>query len=78
MRSYRPILASVLPWRMADVGYQSGVLNDPRHWNVSPDFGVSESPIATAASASRLAAAQAKRDRKAAKRLRDAKGGGDA
>ena len=79
MRSYGRILASVLPWSMAGVGYQSSVLNDPRRWDADYS-GTFDMPM-TEADACRINAAQAKRDRKAAKRLRDAqmaRGGCDA
>lgn len=76
MRSHR-ILASVLPWAMAGVGYQSSVLNDPLHFNVSPDTGATDLTMPDA-DAARLDRAQVKRDRKNAKRLRHAKGGNDA
>lgn len=75
MRSHR-MLASVLPWAMAGVGYQSSVLNDPRRWDA--DYSGTFDMPATEADAARLAAAQAKRDRKNAKRLRDARRIGDA
>jgi hypothetical protein len=45
--------------------------NDPTHFNVDPDFGVSTQPM-TESDAARINAAQAKRDRKNAKRARDA------
>lgn len=49
--------------------------NDPTHWNADPDSGVSARPM-TEADAARITAAQARRDRKNAKRLRDAMRGG--
>lgn len=49
---------------------------DPRRWDA--DYSGTFDMPATEADAARYAAAQAKRDRKNAKRLRDAKGGPDA
>lgn len=45
---------------------------DPRHWNADPDSGMSTVQPMTESDAARINAAQAKRDRKKAKRLRDA------
>lgn len=80
MLNRRMMFASALAGSIAGLGLFTSQRNDPKHWTPETAFGMTRFRM-TGTDEATINAAKAKRDRKAAKRLRDAqraRGGGDA
>ena len=71
MLKSRMLFASAVASILTGAEFRFSSRSDARNFNVAPDFGISTQPMSKS-DAAKINAAQAKRDRKNAKRARDA------